>query len=333
MVPFSVLDLAPVAQGATPATALRNSLSLAQKAEALGFTRFWLAEHHGMKGIASAATSVVIGFVAGGTRTIRVGSGGVMLPNHAPYIIAEQFGTLASLYPDRIDLGLGRAPGTDQLTARALRRDLHSRAEQFPRDVQELQAYFAPAAEGQQLHAIPGEGLKVPLWILGSSLYGAQVAAVLGLPYAFASHFAPDEMMRALEVYRASFQPSEQLTKPHAMLTVNVFAAETDAEARRHFTSLQLAFLNLRRGNPGQVPPPVDDIESVSTPMERAGVEHALSCSFVGSAATVERGLRDFLARTRPDELMIAGHFFDHDARLRSMEITAEVRDRINAGG
>ncbi len=197
MVPFSVLDLAPVAQGATPATALRNSLSLAQKAEALGFTRFWLAEHHGMKGIASAATSVVIGFVAGGTRTIRVGSGGVMLPNHAPYIIAEQFGTLASLYPDRIDLGLGRAPGTDQLTARALRRDLHSRAEQFPRDVQELQAYFAPAAEGQQLHAIPGEGLKVPLWILGSSLYGAQVAAVLGLPYAFASHFAPDEMMRA----------------------------------------------------------------------------------------------------------------------------------------
>jgi luciferase family oxidoreductase group 1 len=333
MTPFSVLDLAPVAQGSTPADALRNSLSLAQKAEALGFTRFWLAEHHGMKGIASAATSVVIGFVAGGTRTIRVGSGGVMLPNHAPLIIAEQFGTLASLYPDRIDLGLGRAPGTDQLTARALRRDLNSRAEQFPHDVQELQAYFAPPTEGQQLHAIPGEGLKVPLWILGSSLYGAQVAAVLGLPYAFASHFAPDEMMRALEVYRATFEPSEQLSKPHAMLTVNVFAADTDAEARRHFTSLQLAFLNLRRGRPGQVPPPVDDIDSVWSAGERAGVEHSLSCSFVGAADTVERGLREFLARTKPDELMVAGHFYDHAARLRSMEITADVRDRINASG
>ncbi len=231
-----MLDLAPVAQGSKPADALRNSLSLAQKAEALGYTRFWLAEHHGMKGIASAATSVVIGYVAGGTRKIRVGSGGVMLPNHSPLMIAEQFGTLASLYPDRIDLGLGRAPGTDQLTARALRRDLNSRAEQFPRDVQELQAYFAPAVEGQQLLAVPGEGLKVPLWILGSSLYGAQVAALLGLPYAFASHFAPDEMMRALEVYRASFEPSEQLSKPHAMLTVNVFAADSDAEARWHFT-------------------------------------------------------------------------------------------------
>src|SRR5690242_13801058 len=239
MIPFSILDLAPVAQGSTPADALRNSLNLARRAEELGFRRFWLAEHHGMKGIASAATAVVIGYVAGGTRTIRVGSGGIMLPNHAPLVVAEQFGTLASLYPDRIDLGLGRAPGTDQLTARALRRDLTSRAEQFPHDVQELQAYFAPEVEGQMLRAVPGEGLNVPLWILGSSLYGAQVAAALGLPYAFASHFAPDEMMRALEVYRSMFKPSEQLERPYAMLTVNVFAAETDAEARRHFTSLQ----------------------------------------------------------------------------------------------
>jgi len=331
MIPFSVLDLAPVAQGATPAQALRNSRNLAQHAEKHGFKRFWLAEHHGMKGIASAATAVVIGFVADGTEKIRVGSGGIMLPNHAPLVIAEQFGTLASLYPDRIDLGLGRAPGTDQLTARALRRDLSSRAEEFPRDVQELQAYFAPAVEGQALRAIPGEGLRVPLWILGSSLYGAQVAAALGLPYAFASHFAPDEMMRALEVYRANFEPSEQLQKPYAMLTVNVFAADTDAEAQRHFSSLQQAFLNLRRGRPGQVPPPIDDIESFWSPSEKAGVEHALACSFVGSDDTIEKGLRDFLARTRPNELMIAGHFFDHAARLRSLEITATVRDRINA--
>jgi luciferase family oxidoreductase group 1 len=333
MIPFSILDLAPVAQGSTPADALRNSLSLAQHAETLGFLRFWLAEHHGMKGIASAATAVVIGHVAGGTKTIRVGSGGIMLPNHAPLIIAEQFGTLASLYPDRIDLGLGRAPGTDQLTARALRRDLASRAEQFPRDVQELQAYFAPAVEGQALRAVPGEGLKVPLWILGSSLYGAQVAAMLGLPYAFASHFAPDEMMRALELYRSMFSPSEQLKQPYAMLTVNVFAADTDQEARRHFTSLQQAFLSLRRGRPGQVPPPIDDIEGFWSAAEKAGVEHALSCSFVGAGDTVEKGLRDFLARTKPDELMIAGHFYDHAARLRSVEITAQVRDRINAGG
>jgi luciferase family oxidoreductase group 1 len=333
MIPFSVLDLAPVAQGSTPAQALRNSLSLAQRADELQFRRFWLAEHHNMTGIASAATAVVIGYVAGGTKSIRVGSGGVMLPNHAPLVIAEQFGTLASLYPDRIDLGLGRAPGTDQLTARALRRDLATRAEQFANDVQELQAYFAPAVEGQQLRAIPGEGLRVPLWILGSSLYGAQLAAALGLPYAFASHFAPDDMVRALEIYRATFEPSEQLERPHAMLTVNVFAADTDAEAARHFTSLQQAFLNLRRGRPGQVPAPVDNIEGFWSPGEKAGVEHALACSFVGAADTVERGLREFLARMRPDELMIAGHFYDHAARLRSLEITAAVRDRLSASG
>jgi len=330
MLPFSVLDLAPIAQGSTAADALRNSVSLAQHTERLGYQRFWLAEHHNMTGIASAATAVVIAHVAGGTSTIRVGSGGVMLPNHAPLIIAEQFGTLASLFPDRIDLGLGRAPGTDPVTARALRRDLNTRAEQFAHDVQELQAYFEPPEPGQVIRAIPGAGLHVPIWILGSSLYGAQLAALLGLPYAFASHFAPGDMMQALELYRARFQPSAQLDRPHAMLTVNVFAADSDAEARRAFTSLQQAFLNLRRGTPGQVPPPIDDIETFWTEFEKAGVEQALSCSFVGTAKTVERGLRDFIARTRPDELMVAGHFHDHAARMRSYEIAAQVRDAIN---
>ena len=328
MPPFSILDLAPIAQGSTAADALRNSLSLAQKAESLGYRRFWLAEHHGMAGIASAATAVVIGHVAGGTRTIRVGSGGIMLPNHAPLVIAEQFGTLASLYPERIDLGLGRAPGTDQLTARALRRDLVSRAEEFAHDVQELQAYFAPAVPGQRIRAVPGEGLNVPLWVLGSSLYGAQLAAHLGLPYAFASHFAPDEMMRALEVYRANFRSSAQLERPYAMLTVNVFAADTDAEAQYHFTSLQQAFLNLRKGKPGKVPPPTDNMESFWTPDEKAGISHALVHSFVGSGDTIQRGLSAFLAKTQPEELMVAGHFYDHAARLRSLEITAEVRER-----
>ena len=329
MIPFSILDLAPIAQGATAADALRNSLDLARHAEELGYRRFWLAEHHGMAGIASAATAIVIGHVAAGTRTIRVGSGGVMLPNHAPLIIAEQFGTLASLFPDRIDLGLGRAPGTDQYTARALRRDLNARAEQFPHDVRELQAYFEPASPGQRIHAVPGEGLNVPIWLLGSSLYSAQLAAYLGLPFAFASHFAPADMMDALNAYRSNFQPSAQLARPHAMLTVNVFAADTDTEARRHFSSLQQAFVNLRRGSPGKVPPPLDDIESFWSPEEKPGVLHALSCSFVGAADTIAQGLREFIARTGPDELMIAGHFYDHAARLRSLAITAEVRERL----
>jgi len=327
--PFSILDLAPIPEGGTAADALHNSLRLAQKAEALGYRRFWLAEHHGMAGIASAATAVVIGYVAGGTRTIRVGSGGIMLPNHAPLVVAEQFGTLASLYPDRIDLGLGRAPGTDQLTARALRRDLTTRAEEFGHDIQELQSYFAPAVPGQRIRAVPGEGLNVPIWLLGSSLYGAQLAALLGLPYAFASHFAPDEMMRALEVYRTGFRASTQLDRPYAMLTVNVFGADTDEEARYHFTSLQQAFLNLRRGRPGKVPAPIDCLDNFCTPEEKAGVAHALTYSFVGGPDTIEQGLRAFLARTHPDELMIAGHFYDHAARLRSLEIAAEVRERI----
>jgi luciferase family oxidoreductase group 1 len=325
MPPFSILDLAPVAQGSTPADALRNSLDLARNAERLGYKRFWLAEHHGMEGIASAATAVVIAHVAGGTKTIRVGSGGVMLPNHAPLVIAEQFGTLASLFPDRIDLGLGRAPGTDQLTARALRRDLAARAEEFPGDVQELQAFFAPATPGQRIRAVPGEGLNVPIWLLGSSLYSAQLAAYLGLPFAFASHFAPDDLDQALALYRAHFRPSAQLDRPYAMPTVNVFAADTDAEASHHFTSLQQAFLNLRRGRPGKVPPPVDNLESFWSPDERIGLMHALKWSFVGSAATIEPRLREFIAQTQADEVMISGHFYDPAARVRSLEILART--------
>lgn len=327
--PFSILDLAPIAEGSTAGDALRNSLDLARQAERLGYKRFWLAEHHGMAGIASAATAVVIGHVAGGTKTIRVGSGGIMLPNHAPLVIAEQFGTLASLFPDRIDLGLGRAPGTDQMTARALRRDLAARAEQFPDDVLELQTYFAPAVHGQRLRAVPGEGTRVPLWLLGSSLYSAQLAAYLGLPFAFASHFAPDDLDRALELYRTQFRPSTQLAQPYAMATVNVFAADTDAAAQRHFTSLLQAFMNLRRGNPGKVPPPIDDIDSFWSPEEKAGVLHAVQYSFVGSPATIAQGLRVFLARTRPQELMVAGHFYDHTARMRSLELLATVRDQL----
>jgi luciferase family oxidoreductase group 1 len=331
MIPFSILDLSPIPQGATAAEALRRSLELARTAERLGYLRFWLAEHHNMPGIASAATAVVIGYVAGGTRTIRVGSGGVMLPNHSPLVVAEQFGTLASLYPGRIDLGLGRAPGTDMATARALRRDAAMSAEQFPQDVQELQAYLAPVQPGQRIRAIPGAGLEVPIWLLGSSLFSAQLAALLGLPFAFASHFAPGDMMPALEIYRRRFEPSAQLERPYAMLGVNVLAAETDAEARRQFTSVQQSFINLRRGMPGQVPPPIDDIEAYWTPVEKAGVAQALACSFVGSAATVEQGLRAFIEATQPDELMLTAHIYDQAARLRSLEIVAEVRDRLAA--
>ena len=331
MIPFSILDLAPIPEGSTAADALRNSLSLAQHAERLGFQRFWLAEHHNMPGIASAATAVVIAHIAGGTKTIRVGSGGIMLPNHSPLVIAEQFGTLASLFPGRIDLGLGRAPGTDGLTARALRRDPVANADRFPQDVQELQAYFLPANEMQRIRAVPGEGLRVPIWILGSSLFGAELAAMLGLPYAFASHFAPDDLEAAFELYRDQFRPSEQLAQPRAMATVNVIAADTDEEARRLFTSQQQAFLNLRRGAPGRLPAPIDDIEEYASPMELAGVSHALRYAFVGSAETVERGLRTFLARVRPDELMITAHIHSHEARLRSLEIAAEVKARLGA--
>jgi len=329
MVPFSVLDLSPIIQGGDAALALRNTLDLARHAERLGYRRYWLAEHHNMPGIASAATAVVIGHVAGGTKTIRVGSGGIMLPNHAPLVIAEQFGTLESLYPGRIDLGLGRAPGTDQTTARALRRYLAA-ADNFPQDVLELQAYFRPEP-GQAVRAVPGAGLRVPIWLLGSSLFSAQLAAVLGLPFSFASHFAPDHLQEALQIYRARFQPSEQLERPYVMPGVNVFAAATDAEARRHFTSLQQAFMNLRRGAPGPLPPPVESMEGLWSPMERAGVEHAFRYAIVGSAETVRRGLAAFIAETQADEIMVTAQMFDHAARRRSFEIVAEVRDALSA--
>ncbi len=329
MIPFSILDLSPIPQGATAADALRNSLELAQRAEVLGYRRYWLAEHHNMAGIASAATAVVIGYVAGGTRTIRVGSGGIMLPNHSPLVVAEQFGTLASLYPDRIDLGLGRAPGADMQTAQALRRDPVSSAERFPDDVQELLQYFEPEQPGQAIRAVPGAGLRVPIWLLGSSLFSAQLAAMLGLPYAFASHFAPAAMEEAIDTYRRRFVPLRHLERPYIMLTVNIIAAGTDAEARRQFTSPMQSFTNLLRGHPSQVPPPIDDIESYWSPAEKQWVEKALKYSFVGSPETVERGLRTFLDRTQPDELMIGAHLFDHQARICSIEIASQIRDRL----
>jgi len=329
MIPFSVLDLSPIIAGGDAALAFRNTLDLARHAERLGYRRYWLAEHHNMRGIASAATAVIIGHVAGGTSTIRVGSGGVMLPNHAPLVIAEQFGTLESLYPGRIDLGLGRAPGTDQTTARALRRYLAGGADNFPQDVIELQAYFRPAEPGQAVQAVPGAGLKVPIWLLGSSLFSAQLAAVLGLPFAFASHFAPDHLGDALQVYRSRFRPSEQLDRPYVMLGVNVFAAGTDAEARRHFTSLQQTFVNLRRGTPGQLPPPVDSTDGLWSAMEQAGLDHSLRYAVVGSPETVQCGLTGFIADTRADEIMVTTQMFDHAARLRSFEIVAAVRDAL----
>jgi len=329
MIPFSILDLSPIPRGATASEALRNTLALAQRADKLGYKRYWLAEHHNMPGIASAATAIVIAHVAGGTRTIRVGSGGIMLPNHSPLVIAEQFGTLASLYPGRIDLGLGRAPGTDMLTAQALRRTMEDSAEQFPQDVLELQSYFAAAQPGQHVRAVPGAGLEVPIWLLGSSLFSAQLAAMLGLPFAFASHFAPDLMKQALEIYRSRFQPSRQLDRAYVMLGANVLAADSDAEARRQFTSQQQSFINLRRGSPGQVPPPIDDIDSYWSPAEKAMVERSLAVSFVGSPETVQRGLAAFIESTRPDELMITAHVHDQPARLRSIELVSNVRENL----
>jgi luciferase family oxidoreductase group 1 len=330
-IPFSVLDLAPVKEGSTISESFSETLSLARHAEALGYRRFWLAEHHNIAGIASAATSVLIGFVAGGTKTIRVGAGGVMLPNHAPLIIAEQFGTLETLYTGRIDLGIGRAPGTDQLTMRALRRNLSNVDKDFPRDVAELLSYFAPAREGQMVRAVPGEGLRVPVWLLGSSLYSAQLAALMGLPFAFASHFAPDYLLQALKIYRSEFRPSESLSAPYAMPCLNVFAADTDEEARRLFTSVQQAFINLRRNNPGLLPPPVDSMEGSWTEFEKAGVGQALRYSVVGSPATVRNGLETFIELTQADEIMVTAQIFDPVARLRSFEILAGIRDMLQA--
>ncbi|WP_454765747.1 LLM class flavin-dependent oxidoreductase [Cupriavidus campinensis] len=326
MIPFSLLDLSPIAEGSDAGQAMRNTLDLAQHAERLGYRRFWLAEHHSMPGIASAATAVLIGYVANGTSTIRVGSGGVMLPNHSPLVVAEQFGTLASLYPGRIDLGLGRAPGSDQATARALRRQLsHDTADTFPQDVEELRAYFDDVRPGQRLRAVPGAGLKVPLWLLGSSLFSAQLAAAMGLPFAFASHFAPGFMRQAVDLYRRTFRPSEQLDRPHVMLGINVFAADTDAEARRLFTSLQQQFLALVRGTPGQLKPPVDDMEPLWDASEADHIRRSLAISVVGAPATVRDGLQRFVDDLRPDELMLTGQIYDHAARLRSFEIAAKA--------
>jgi luciferase family oxidoreductase group 1 len=330
-VPFSVLDLAPVPAGSSVSDSLRNTLDLARRAEALGYRRFWLAEHHNMTGIASAATAVLVGYVAGGTTSIRVGSGGVMLPNHSPLVVAEQFGTLEALYPGRIDLGLGRAPGTDQLTMRALRRNFNASVEDFPRDVEELRSYFAPARADQPVRAVPGAGLDVPLWLLGSSLYSARLAAELGLPFAFASHFAPDYLTHALEVYREGFRPSAGLKEPYSMACLNVFAAETDEGARRLFTSLLQAFVNLRRGRPGPLPPPVETLDAVGSELELAGAGHALRYTVVGAPGTVRAGLESFLALTGVDELMITSQIHDHAARLRSLEIVAGVRERAGA--
>ncbi len=326
---LSVLDLAPVTQGSTPADALNNSLDLAQHAERLGYQRYWVAEHHNMRGIASAATSVVIGHLAGGTATIRVGAGGIMLPNHAPLVIAEQFGTLAALYPGRIDLGLGRAPGTDQLTAHALRRNLNSSADRFPDDVVELQHYLKEPVDGQAVVATPGAGSYIPLWILGSSLFGAQLAAALGLPYAFASHFAPQDMMAAIEIYRERFKPSEQLDKPYVMLGYNVFAAETDEEAIYLRSSALQAMLQLRRGTPIKLPPPIENFEAQLNPQEIAMLEMITSCSAVGSVDAVAKQMDAFLARTQADELMCVGSIYDHSKRVESFKLAAQARDQL----
>jgi luciferase family oxidoreductase group 1 len=324
LIPLSILDLAPIVEGATPADALRNSLDLARHAEQLGYTRYWVAEHHNMRGIASAATSVVIGHLAGGTSTIRVGAGGIMLPNHSPLVIAEQFGTLEALYPGRIDLGLGRAPGTDQLTVRALRRD-YSSAEEFPQDVLELQALLGPIQDGQKIVAVPGADSRVPLWILGSSLYGAQLAAMLGLPYAFASHFAPNDLLPALAAYRKGFQPSAQQATPYAMAGLHVIAADTDAEAKRLFTTVQQQFTNMVRNRRGKMLPPIDDIETYWTPQEKAAASGMLKYAVVGGPETIRRGLEEFLALTGVDEVMVVSAIHDHAARKRSYEILAGV--------
>lgn len=331
MIPFSVLDLSPVPEGGDAPQSLANSLDLARHTEALGFNRYWLAEHHSMPGIASAATAVVIGHVAGGTSRIRVGAGGIMLPNHSPLVIAEQFGTLDALYPGRIDLGLGRAPGTDMMTARALRRNLESGADSFPQDVVELMNYFAPAEEGQRVRAVPGEGRNVPVWILGSSTYGAHLAALLGLPYAFASHFAPAELDHALDVYRSRFQPSAHLDKPYIMLGLNVCAAQTDAEARLLFSSQQQSFVNLRSGRPGKLPAPRADFEQNLDPAAKAMLDHALACAIAGSPDTVRHGLAAFIERTGADELMITAQIFDHEARKRSYSIVAEAHASLSS--
>jgi luciferase family oxidoreductase group 1 len=325
MTELSVLDLAPIVQGGDAGQALNCSLDLARHAERWGYKRFWMAEHHNMPGIASAATAVALAHVGGGTSTIRIGSGGIMLPNHAPLIIAEQFGTLSALFPGRIDLGLGRAPGTDQLTAQALRRHLSGGADTFPRDVIELLHYFITPAPGQPVRAVPGAGEDVEVWMLGSSTFGAQLAAAIGLPYSFASHFAPGDLDQALAIYRQQFQPSERLAKPRVMVAATVVAADTDAEARRLFSSLQQSFVSLRTGHPGPLPPPVDDMDSRLSAPEAYMLRQALACAVIGGPETVREGLAAFIRRTQADELIVTASIYDHAARLRSFEIVAEV--------
>jgi luciferase family oxidoreductase group 1 len=325
MIPLSVLDLSPITEGSDAGQALRNSLDLARHVEALGYRRLWMAEHHNLPGIASAATAVALAHVAAGTNSIRIGAGGIMLPNHAPLLIAEQFGTLAALHPGRVELGLGRAPGSDQVTNRAVRRNLLGDVDQFPQDVVELMGYFQPAEPGQAVQAIPGAGLEVPVWILGSSLYGAQVAAYLGLPFAFASHFAPAMMMEAMAIYRQRFRPSAQLAAPNIMLGITVVAAESDQEARFLYSSLQQSMLNNRTGRRGRVPPPVADFEARLDPYARAILDDGLSCAVVGAPDTIRRGLDEFINRTGADELMVTANVFDHAKRKQSFEIVAEV--------
>jgi luciferase family oxidoreductase group 1 len=329
MVPLSVLDLSPITEGSDAGQALTNSLDLARHVEALGYRRFWMAEHHNLPGIASAATAVALAHVAAGTSTIRIGAGGIMLPNHAPLLVAEQFGTLAALHPGRVELGLGRAPGSDQVTARAVRRALFGTDESFPQEVVELMGYFEPAEPDQAVQAVPGAGLRVPIWILGSSLYGAQVAAYLGLPFAFASHFAPAMMMQAIAIYRERFRPSEQLTAPNVMLGITVVAAETDEEARFLFSSLQQSTLNNRLGRPSRVPSPVENFEARLDHYARAILRDAYACAIVGGPDTVGRGLEDFIRRTGADELMVTANIFDHTKRKRSFAIVAEAQSGL----
>lgn len=328
MIPLSVLDLSPIPEGSDAGVALRNSLDLARHVERLGFQRYWMAEHHNLPGIASAATAVALAHIAAGTSTIRVGAGGIMLPNHAPLLIAEQFGTLAALHPGRVELGLGRAPGSDQITARAMRRTLAG-GDDFPQDVIELMGYFQPVEPGQAVQAVPGAGQTVPLWILGSSTYGAQLAAMLGLPFAFASHFAPAMMMEAMAIYRQRFRPSAQLAAPRVMLGLNIAAAETDEEARFLFSSTQQSFINIRSGRPGKLPPPVSDMDSRLDRYARDMLDDALACAIVGGLDTVRRGLDQFAERTGADEFMVTSNIFDHDKRKRSFEILAEAHGGI----
>ncbi len=334
-IPFSVLDLAPINLGSSPSESFRNSLSLAQHVERLGYHRYWLAEHHNMTGIASAATSVVIGYIAGGTSTIRVGAGGIMLPNHAPLVIAEQFGTLESLFPERIDLGLGRAPGSDQMTARALRRTLHTGGDDFPELLEELRFFFQSPVENQRVQAVPGAGMNIPIWLLGSSGFSARLAGQLGLPFAFAGHFSPEYILPALKLYRETFEPSDKLEKPYAMLAMNAVAADTDEEAQFLATTQFQSFLRLTRGMPGQMLPPVESMDDIWTSEEKAAVESRLGGSIIGSPTTVKKGLERILSETAADELMLNAMIFDHAARLRSYEIVADLRNpmgRAHAG-